>query len=152
MHSYMLKELIKKQQEHTKIKQICYKGLEIQKYLKTHMLNNHEVFLLFSLRSRNAKQFKANFPYNIDQICPMQGCYEVDTQEHCLVCEKNISTSNTIKYEDIFSDTIEKQVAVTKLFASLLERREDASAYTAGPMCCPVSPEDRGCSDSCLSI
>ena len=44
MHSYMLKELIKQQQEHTKIKQICYKGLETQKYLKTHMLNNHEVF------------------------------------------------------------------------------------------------------------
>ena len=149
---YMLSELKKKQEGHNKISNICYNDLKTQEYLKTHMLNNHEVFLLFSLRSRNAKQFKANFPYNIDQICPMQGCYEVDTQERCLVCEKNILTSNTIKYEGIFSDTIEKQVAVTKLFASLLERREDASAYTAGPMCCPVSLEDGGCSDACLSI
>ena len=107
------------------------------------MLNNHEVLLLFSLRSRNAKQFKANFPYNQDQICPMEGCDEIDTQEHCLKCPKKFSSINShsyhIEYHDIFSEDLLKQVAVTKLFASLLEKTEDASACTTGPMCCPDS-------------
>ena len=156
MHSFMLKELKKQQQEHSKIKQICYKGLETQEYLKTHMLNNHEVFLLFSLRSRNAKQFKANFPYNRDQTCPMEGCNEIDTQEHCLKCEKTIPTSNTygdhIQYHDIYSEELAKQVAVTRLFSSLLEKREDASALTTGPVCCPISREEGECSGHCSVI
>ena len=89
----MLNELRKQQKEHTKI---SYNRLEIQKYLNTHMLNNHEVLLLFSLRSRNAKQFKANFPCNEDQICPMEGCDEIDTQEHCLKCPKTFLVSTHI--------------------------------------------------------
>ena len=92
----MLKELRKKQQGHININQICFHSLETQNYLKIHMLNNHEVFLLFSLRSRNAKQFKANFPYNKDQICPMALCNEIDTQEHCLQFTKLWSPSNTV--------------------------------------------------------
>ena len=115
MKSYMLIELEKQQKEHTKISQICYNRLETQKYLKTHMLNNHEVLLLFSLRSRNAKKFKANFPYNQDQTCPMEGCDEIDTQEHCLKCPKTFSTINShsyhIEYHDIFSEDLLKQVA-----------------------------------------
>ena len=156
MKSYMFKELKNQQQGHNKINQICYNSLETQKYLKIHMLNNHKVFLLFSLRSRNAKQFKANFPYNIDQTCPMVGCNDSDTQEHCLQCAKLWSPSNTvnnhIQYHDIFSEDLTKQVAVTKLFVSLLEKREDASAHTTGPTCCPVSTEEGGCSDQCLVI
>ena len=154
--NYMLQELKKKQNNHKKIKEICYNSLETQKYLTTHMLNNHEVFLLFSLRSRNAKPFKANFSYNKDQTCPMVGCNELDTQEHCLSCSKlwfdENTQTNTMKYEDIFSEDLLKQVAITQLYASLLERREDASAVTTGPKCCPVSREDGGCSDPCLLI
>ena len=121
------------------------------------MINNNEVFLLFSLRSRNAKQFKANFPYNKDQTCPMVGYNEMDTQEHCLQCDKLWSPSNTISnhiqyHHDIFSEDLTKQVAVTKMFASLLEKREDVSACTTGPMCCQVSMEEGGCSDQCLVI
>ena len=60
-------EKLKLQQEgHSKIRDICYKEFKSQEYLKTHILNNHEVSLLFSLRSRTAKQFKANFPFPRD--------------------------------------------------------------------------------------
>ena len=78
----------------------------------------------------------------------MEGWDEIDTQDHCLKCAKTFCSSNThsnhIEYYDIFSEDLLKQVAVTKLFASLLERREDASAFTAGPMCCPDSREEGG--------
>ena len=98
------------------------------------MLNNHEASLLFSLRSKSTREFKAKFPYNPDQMCVM-GCAELDTPEHCLKCEKlsHDETQDTdIVYNDIFSETLSKQAAVTKLFTTLLERREDASSSPTG--------------------
>ena len=120
-----IKEL---QSGHSKISYICYEKFKPQEYLKTHMLNNHEVSLLFSLRSKTAREFKANFPCNQEQLCRM-GCKSPDTQEHCINCEKLTfanTNKNDIEYNDIFSSDITKQVAVTKLFTSLLVRREDA--------------------------
>ena len=87
---HMFSELKKQQEDHSKISHICYEQLKTQEYLKSHMFNNHEAFLLFSLRSRNSKLFKANFSYNIDQVCPMSGCEEIDQQEHLLECDKTI--------------------------------------------------------------
>ena len=114
----------------------------MQEYLKTHMMNNHEVSLLFSLRSRSAKIFKANFPFNIERMCPY--CRnEEDTQEHMLSCEVMYPSSirnNSIIYNDIFSEDVSRQAAVVQLYATLIERREDASASTTGPSLCPGSP------------
>ena len=107
--------------------------------MTNHKLNNHEVSLLLSLRSRTAREFKANFPYNIEQLCPF-GCEELDTQEHCLLCEKaypNSLRNPDIVYDDIFSDDSAKQLAAVKLIATLLERREDTSSLNTGPSCCP---------------
>ena len=152
----MLNELKTQQSKHKKISAICYDELKTQEYLKTHLLNNHETMLLFSLRSQNAKQFKANFPYNRDQMCPNVGCNQPDTQEHCLKCENMLGTypvNRDIQYSDIYSSDINKQVAITKQISCLLKRREDASAETTGPRCCPVSEEENGqCSDQCLVI
>ena len=75
-------------------------------------------------------------------MCPM-GCPEADYQEHAMHCEPiypYISRDTNILYNDIFSDDIMKQAAVTKLYSTLLERREDASALTIGPSNCPGNP------------
>ena len=107
----------------------------MQQYLKSHLFNNHEASLLISLRSRTTREFKANFPYNADQMCPM-GCLELNTLEHCLTCDpiyQKETRNNNIKNEDIFSKTVSNQSDVTKLFATLLEKREDASALDTGP-------------------
>ena len=72
------KKLKEKQEGHIKISHIKYNEQKMQSYLKTHMLNNHEASLLFSLRSKSTREFKANFPYNPDQMCVM-GCAELDT-------------------------------------------------------------------------
>ena len=153
LHNNMPEEMKKKQEGHTQICYICYNNFNTQTYLKSHMFNNHETYLLFSLWSRNSKHFKANFPYNIDQTCPMSGCKDTDTQEHCLDCEKK-HPSNTrnqnISYSDIYSIDITKQAAVTKLFATLLERREVASANSTGPQCCPEFPGE--CSGQCENL
>ena len=83
----------------------------------------------------------------------MSGCKDMDTQEHCVDCEKNYP-SNTrnqnISYSDIHSIDITKQAAVTKLFATLLERREVASANSTGPQYCPELPGE--CSGHCENL
>ena len=142
LRNLMFEDLKKEQKGHSKISHICYPEFEVQEYLKTHKMNNHEVSLLFALRSRSSKHFKANFPYFSEQMCPSCG-KEVDSQEHCLKCEVTYPPSirnNEIEYSDIFSNDVSKQAAVTQLFSSLIERREDASASTTGPSSCPGSP------------
>ena len=116
----------------------------MQPYLKSSLFNNHEASLLISLRSSTSREFKAYFPFNIDNMCPM-GCKEIDTPEHCLKCDPiypNESRDPNIQYEDIFSDSVDKQADVTKLFATLLERREDASALETGPSHHPGEGDD----------
>ena len=66
LEKHMLAEMKQKQEGHSKICDICYNSLKTQGHLRSHMFNNHEAFLLFSLRSRNCKLFKVNFPYFSD--------------------------------------------------------------------------------------
>ena len=94
--------------------------------------------------------FKANFPYFTDQVCPMNDCPEL---EHLIKCEKKypITTiTHHLPYHDIFSSDITKQAAVTKVFASLLEKREVGSANSTSPQCCPASPGE--CGDPCSTL
>ena len=108
------------------------------------MLNNHEASLLFSLRSQTTREFRANFPYNVNQLCVM-GCSVPDTPQHCINCpqlQADEAYNENIRYEDLFSDILVKQTAVTKMFAALLERREEASSYFTGPSHGPVEGND----------
>ena len=153
LEKHMLAELKHKQEGHSKICDICYKNFTIQEYLKSHMFNNHEALLLFSLRSRNCKSFKANVPYYKNQVCPNNGCEEIDSQEHCIECDKLFppeTRTDKTEYSDIFSNDVTKQLTVTKLYSSLLERREVASANSTGLQCCPGFP--RECSDLCSKL
>ena len=52
------------QKRHSKINQTSYQTFEAQGYMKDQTPNNHEVSLLFALRSRTALPFKAHIPYN----------------------------------------------------------------------------------------
>ena len=60
LRNHMFEELKRAQKEQSKISNISYKTFKVQDYLKTHMMNNHEVALLFALRSRTSSYFKAN--------------------------------------------------------------------------------------------
>ena len=74
---------------HSKVSHICYKPFQTQEYLKSHKLNNYEVSLLFSLPPRTARDFKCNFCFYVNQLCPL-GCSEIDTQEHILQWDNRI--------------------------------------------------------------
>ena len=87
----MFSELKQQQEGQSKISHICCINFKNQEYLKSPMFNNHEAFLLFSIRSRISKLFKANFPYFTNQVCPMNDCPDLDSQENLIDCEKKIS-------------------------------------------------------------
>ena len=74
----MVKE---KQLTHMKTGHIQYDRM--QKYLKSHLLNNHQASLLFSLKSKSTREFRPHFPYYIDQQCVL-GCPELDTPEYLI--------------------------------------------------------------------
>jgi hypothetical protein len=116
------------QENHTKIKDICYTKFKPQTYLTSHMLSNKEVAMLVALRSQTVKNIKNNFHtwYKSDRKCDL--CKnEDDTQEHCMKCpeiQKVIGQQDHIKYEHI-NGSPAQQKAVANLFLHLLETRDD---------------------------
>ena len=50
INEYTFSALLKENKEHSKVESICYKRFKTQSYLKIHLVNSHEVYLLFSLR------------------------------------------------------------------------------------------------------
>ena len=130
-----LKYLKTLQQPHTKVNHINYDELSTQKYLTSPLFSNSETEMLFALRTRTVKEFKANFPnMNIGNMnCPLN-CWKEgeqpsgDTQQHILHCPQlKVETSDLargqVEYNHIFSD-VHKQKEATVLFEKLLEARE----------------------------
>ena len=58
----------------------------------------------------------------------------------CVAINPISSRNQNIVYEDIFIEDINIQAAVTKLFSTALERREDAKAEVIGPIICSGDP------------
>ena len=96
----------------------------MQIYIKTHTLTNQEVALLFSLRSKTVKSFKAIFSKlnNKNTTCPFCDT-EDDTQEHELNCDE-MNNDYSYTYNNIYSENISEQTEITRHFQSILERRE----------------------------
>jgi hypothetical protein len=91
----------------SKVMDISYKDLSVQKYIKSQKFSNDEVYLLAKLRSRNIS-VKANFSgMHDDTLCSL-GCQETESQQHILVCKPLLEKSNlsamtkSIHYNDIF--------------------------------------------------
>ena len=60
--------------------------------------------------------------------CPLPGCREEDTLPHLLSCSslQVEEEQHRTNYSDIYSGSLEQQLAVTRRFALLLEARERA--------------------------
>ena len=106
------------QQTHSKVKNVKYEKFETQQYLTSQLFTNKETSLLYSLRTKTTKIFKANFTslYNGNVECPLK-CWDInrhepappDTQEHLFVCKKVNVISNNVdvsksEYNDLFKD------------------------------------------------
>ena len=116
------------QKTHSKVREICYQTFKMQDYMKSHMLTNHEVSLLFALRSRSVRNVANNFGQ--EKNCSL-GCSSPDTQEHWLSCSRTMfNQGTTLKYSDIYGD-LSEQTTIVKFFAQLQEEREELTARNA---------------------
>ena len=96
------------------------------------MITNHEVSLLFALRTRTVRNVANNFGQ--DKTCSL-GCAAPDIQDHWIICRKTLANQGTlVEYSDIYGGLI-KQVEIVKLYAKLEQEREELSNREA-----PSSP------------
>ena len=74
VREYAYSELKNLQESHSKVKEIEYKKLETQKYIKSAMLSNEEVYLLAALRSHTVRGIKMNSKslYQSNPYCPLE--------------------------------------------------------------------------------
>ena len=127
------------QESHTKVKDIQYDTFKIQSYMKSHILTNHEVSLLFSLRSRTFRGVKNNF--GMKDRCSL-GCPVLEDQEHWLMCGKTTFNSNTdIQYSQLYG-TLEQQINIVKLFSLLEEERKELleRSTPSSPVAADIGP------------
>ena len=72
--------------------------------------------------------FRINFRKKYsDLMCPL-GCDVLDSQQHCLDCDKivtnTLDTQTTVKYEDLFLSNIQKQVKVGAVLQERMKYRK----------------------------
>ena len=144
------KYLEAKQSHHSKVKNIRYKALETQGYIKSHLFTDKDVSLLFALRSECLKECKANFKSQFQNeneiLCKLCTEMKPDNQQHMVECKELISkiksqelVNEKIEYEDIYKDT-QKQKNITMMFSQLLKIRQNKKGEN-----CPSTLQNQNC-------
>ena len=129
VYAAALNELNNTANDHSKSQPLMKNQLQCEKYISDPRFQVHEVQLLFSLRSRSYP-VKANLKNKYRQnlacfLCNSSSC----DQQHlmtCVVLRKFVPDliNTKVKYSDIFSDNVDKQLAAVKLFDIIDKQRE----------------------------
>ena len=124
--------LLEKKEKSEKVKSISYTRLELQNYLAHPLLTIDQTKFLIAVRARMLF-VRANYPnMQNEKFCPL--CTTelekvLDTQEHLLDC-KIINLNCTeiiqsdIKYEEVFSDNLNKQAEVSLILENRFAMRK----------------------------
>ena len=124
--------LLEKNEKSEKVKSISYTRLELQNYLAHPLLTIDQTKFLIAVRARMLF-VRANYPnMQNEKFCPL--CTTelekvLDTQEHLLDC-KIINLNCTeiiqsdIKYEELFSDNVNKQAEVSLILENRFAMRK----------------------------
>ena len=109
----------------SKTKDLKYKKLEIQDYLRSDLFSKEERELLVKLRSK-CHYSKANFKtrYQNKLNCTF-GCQETETQEHVFQTCKEIKQKFSLPYNDI-NQSVEKQKRIIEVFLKIDKERKTA--------------------------
>ena len=135
--TWLLSEKAKK----SKLKELEYRKLECQNYLRSTELETREKKFLFQIRTRMI-EVKANFKNNhSDILCPL-GCEDEDDQNHLLHCKKLIQNNNdittgNIEYSDIFHEDISRQVRILRIINNLWKIRRNIMIKGGTLLMCP---------------
>ena len=115
-----LRNMEKIKQYHTKVKNIEYKEMKIQKYLLPNSckMTKEEAQMIFKLRCRVVK-VKNNLKGMFDDLQCRACGREEETQEHITIhCKKlnNNKRDMNIKYEKLFNGKVSEKLMIAKLF------------------------------------
>ena len=152
------------QVQHSKVRDIPYKVLSIQNYLKCRDFSKEDCDLLMAFRSHSVRGIRANFSskHKENMACPLKcdPSNPEDNQIHLMSCQSIISRLDgtyieqvkDIKYSDIYSD-IHSQKAAVRYLSSLLEVRrtileelQTPTVSTSGPSLDTAPPACQGSS------
>ena len=121
-HKAAFNYLLVTKEQLSKGSEIHYENFKTQKYLTSGSgLSTIDLKQIYAIRSR-ATMCKSNFPSMFRNIsCPREGCIENDTQYHlfysnCFQKHSQNVIPSDIKYEDIFSNDVNKQLIVKQIF------------------------------------
>ena len=108
---YALNHLLNLKSEHSKLDNLMYTELKLQKYLKSDDIPVHEAKNLFRYRVRMA-EFKENYGNKYEnKVCPLCTIH-MDTQAHAVQCNKvKESISVEGNYNDIFKEKIPTNIS-----------------------------------------
>ena len=113
--------------ENSKCRNLIKAELIQENYLIDKRFSKSECELLFALRTYMVPGIKSNFSSQYVNNLSCELCFNHDdSQENLLTCatlRKNVKIPDSIEYEDIFR-SVEKQLAVVKVFKQLLRERE----------------------------
>ena len=124
-----LNELSKRKENHSKVRSIKHKNLEMQNYLKCSEIKImiDEAQEIFRIRCR-VTEVKNNFKGRYENVeCDF--CYEQEDQKHILEC-KALNENNNEKYEkipeyeEILKNNAKDQIKITRKFIENLEIRK----------------------------
>ena len=123
--AYLVKEKNKKQ----KVKHIQFEKLETQKYLLPAKISIHQAKQVFLLRCRMLET-KDNYTNKFsDDWCPLcDNGVTKDSQEHLASCPSISSqqmVKTNLKYEDLFSTDVQKQLEVSTIIFENFKRRKE---------------------------
>ena len=117
--------------KHSKVLHIQHHSLQLQSYFSPdNVINVQLAKFIFQARSRML-DLRGNFKQkyrNNDLNCEL-GCKKEETQEHLLTCEmlddNSVSIPQVLKYDDLFSNQLEKQLKVACIMRDRSGRRKD---------------------------
>ena len=111
--SFAFEELMKKKNNHSKLKDLFYNGLETQQYLLDEETSKEMKITAFKWRTRSEK-FEENFRGGKKEVLCFLCKKHRDTQPLSLTCEEiKKSIDIYIKYDEIFEAKVPRRVLET---------------------------------------
>ena len=116
-------------EKHSKVMNINYDKFKIQPYLLESKFITTEKQLLFALRTRMT-DVKVNFRSMYQNLnCDLCTDNEIQSDNHLLQCStiieecSQLSSDISSEYEDIFSNDVQNQMKITKLYSAVFKTK-----------------------------
>ena len=123
-----LRELLELKDSHSKMSKLKYTELKLQNIYKSENINSYQAKNLYRWRTRTW-DFRTNYRSKYSDLKCQLCLSHIDKDELFLSCQviinevPSVRSNKTLKYEDLFSDDVEKQEKIGKLLDVAYKKR-----------------------------